>query len=285
MVLFEYSRAYLERNEEGDREKALNLLNQALEIFQKMDAKKDVEKVEAILTYLETGRVAPEPSPIEHVATGYADLDKLLYGGLPSSCTAVLTSSSCNERDLLIKSFLETGAKNGEITFYLTIDPGGTKVLAEEYPSNLCLFVCNPEVDAIIKDLPNVFKFKGVENLTEISIALTSAIRKLDASLKKPRRICISLVSDVLLQHHAVETRRWLTALNAKLKSEGFTTLAVMDPEMHPSQEVRAVLDLFDGEISIFKKETEKGSAKFLKIQKMSGQKYSEDEIILKRTA
>jgi hypothetical protein len=118
---------------------------------------------------------------------------------------------------------------------------------------------------------------KGVENLTDISIALTSAIRKLDPSLKGARRICIGLVSDVLLQHHAVETRRWLTALLTKLESEVFTTLAVMDPEMHPPQEARAILDIFDGEINI----TEKGLEKFLKIKKMSNQEYLKDELRL----
>jgi len=47
MVLCEYARAYLERDQEGDREKAHNLLNQALEIFQKIGAKKDIEKIVA----------------------------------------------------------------------------------------------------------------------------------------------------------------------------------------------------------------------------------------------
>jgi tetratricopeptide (TPR) repeat protein len=45
MFLMEYARLYLERNQEGDREKAYNLLNQALGIFQKLDAKKDIEKI------------------------------------------------------------------------------------------------------------------------------------------------------------------------------------------------------------------------------------------------
>ena len=44
-VLFEYARVYLGRDQEGDREKAHSLLNQALEIFEKMGAKKDIEKV------------------------------------------------------------------------------------------------------------------------------------------------------------------------------------------------------------------------------------------------
>jgi hypothetical protein len=45
MVLCEYVRTYLDRNQEGDREKAHNLLNQALEIFQGIGAKKDAEKI------------------------------------------------------------------------------------------------------------------------------------------------------------------------------------------------------------------------------------------------
>jgi len=47
LVLYEYARAYLERDQEGDRERANNLLNQALGIFQKMGAKKDIEKIVA----------------------------------------------------------------------------------------------------------------------------------------------------------------------------------------------------------------------------------------------
>ena len=226
--------------------------------------------------------VAPKILP-GRIPTGYTDLDNLLYGGIPSNCAVILTSPSCNERDWLIKGFLETGAKKGEVTFFATIDPGMAKTLAEEFPSNFYLFVCNPEATAIIESSSNVFTLKGVENLTDISIALTSTIRKLEPSLKGSRRICISLVSDILLQHHTVETRRWLTALMTKLKSENFTILAVMDPEMHSSQEARAILDLFEGEININEIDTEKGPLKFIKVKKMTSQEYSDQESILKR--
>jgi len=280
-LLYEYGLMYLERNDEGDKEKAYSLLNQALDIYQKVDAKKRIEKVEAKIAFIETGKEISKPKPEEHVSTGYADLDKLLYGGIPPNCAVILTSPSCNERDTLVKSFVKTGAKNGEATFYLTIDASSAKALAEEFMPNLQLFVCNPEAEAIMKSSPNVYTLKGVENLTDMSIALTSAIRKLDPSLKNPRRICIGLVSDVLLQHHAVETRRWLTALMTKLKSEGFTTLAVVDPQVHPSEEFHAIVGLFEGEINIFEKETEKGLEKYLKIKKMSNQEYSKDALLL----
>jgi KaiC/GvpD/RAD55 family RecA-like ATPase len=217
------------------------------------------------------------------IASGYTNLDRLLCGGIPEKYAIALMAPPCDERELLIKNFLETGARQGEVIFYVTIDPGVMKPLAEEFPSNFYLFVCNPQADAIVKSAPNVFKLKGVENLTDISIALTSAIRKLDHSLKSPRRICMSLVSDVLLQHHTVQTRRWLTALIPELKSAGFTTLAVIDPQIHPPEELHAILGLFEGEINIYEKETEKGLGKYLKIKKMSNQKYLENELLLKK--
>jgi tetratricopeptide (TPR) repeat protein len=44
MDLCEFARVYLERGRHGDKEKACSLINQALEIFQKIGAKKDIEK-------------------------------------------------------------------------------------------------------------------------------------------------------------------------------------------------------------------------------------------------
>jgi KaiC/GvpD/RAD55 family RecA-like ATPase len=231
------------------------------------------------LLYIETGKLASVPKPAELVATGYEDLDRLLCGGLRSSSAVVLASPSCNERDLVIKSFLRTGAERSEVTFYLTTSARAAKTFTEEPQPNSCLFVCNPQADAVAESSTNVFKLKGVENLTEISIALTSAIHKLDASLKGPRRACIEIVSDALLQHHAVQTRKWLTALTTELTSAGFTVLAVVDPQMHPPEELHAILGLFDGEINIY----EKGAEQFLKIKRMSNQKYLENDLRLKK--
>ena len=225
----------------------------------------------------------PEGAPQRHITTGYEDLDNLLFGGIPENYAIILTSPSCDERDLLIERFLETGAKQGQITFHVTIDASRAKTLAEEFWSNFHLFICNPEADEIINSLTNVFKLRGVENLTDISIALNSTIRKLDRSLKKPRRICIEIISDVLLQHHAVSTRRWLAALIPTLKSRGFTTLAVMNPHMHSPQEVQAILDLFQGEIDIYKKKTKRGFKRYLRIEKMYNKDYLESELPLKK--
>jgi len=293
-LLYEYGSTHLERNEEGDEERAFSLLNQALGIYQEIGAIKRVEKTRSRMVREETAReVVSKSEPAAevsegipgHIATGYAGLDGLLCGGIPENYAVALTSPSYDVRGLLVRSFLETGAKRGEETFHVTIDPGmcDCKILAEEFPSNFCLFVCNPQADAIIKSLPNVVKINGVDNLTNINMALTSAIRKIDATHQRPRRICIEIISDVLLQHHVVQTRRWLAALIPELRSAGFTTLAVIDPQMHTSEELHAILGLFDGEVNIHEKETEKGLEKFLKIKKMSNRDHLENELLIRK--
>jgi tetratricopeptide (TPR) repeat protein len=64
MVLCEYTRAYLERNQEGDREKAQSLLNQALEIFQRMRAKKDIEKTMTLIEALNPPSTQPPETTV-----------------------------------------------------------------------------------------------------------------------------------------------------------------------------------------------------------------------------
>jgi KaiC/GvpD/RAD55 family RecA-like ATPase len=95
------------------------------------------------------------------------------------------------------------------------------------------------------------------------------------------RRICIEILSDVLLLHHAVNTRRWLSALLPTLKSKGFTTLAVVNPRMHPQRELEAILGIFDGEIRLTEKETPEGYKQVLSVHKLLNQKYREEEIVL----
>ncbi len=217
------------------------------------------------------------------VSTGYSDLDALLLGGLPENYAVLLTSPPCDERDLLIESFLDAGLKEGYIALFITAKATGLHNFAEKYPSNFYLFVCNPQAETIIESFPNVFKLTGVENLTDINIALASTFRKLDELPKCPRRICLEMISDVLLQHHAVQTRRWLSALIPELKSKAFTTFAVMDPEMHSSQEARAIQDLFEGEINLCEKDSMDGLRRYLRIRKMHNQRYSEKEILLRK--
>lgn len=212
------------------------------------------------------------------VSTGYKDLDNLLFGGIPEKYAVVLSSISCDETMLIINRFLEKGAREEEITLLVTVEASRWERLAEEFP-NFYLFVCNPQAQTVTKSLPNVVKLRGVESLTDISIPLSATLRKLGAPNGKPRRICIDILSDILLQHRAVQTRRWLIGLTTELKSSGFTTLAIMNPRMHALEEAQAILDLFDGEMEVYERKGEK----FLRTRKMYEQNYIEDELPLKK--
>lgn len=248
-----------------------------------------------ILFVCESGREMScklEPTEIDvyqtilpgRVDTGFQDLDNMLFGGIPQNYTVVLTSASCDERELLIKRFLEAGAKNNEFTLYVTIDAAGVRNLADEFQSNFHILLCNSKVDEPFEKLPNVFKTGGVENLTEINISLESILRGLSGSNGGPRRACLEILSDVLLQHHAVQTRKWLSGLIPDIRSRGFTTLAVMNPHMHTPEETHAILDLFEGEINIYEKETQNDLTKYLRIRKMYNQRYLETELPLRKT-
>jgi KaiC/GvpD/RAD55 family RecA-like ATPase len=218
---------------------------------------------------------------MDRVTTGYKRLDNLLLGGIPKNYAIILTSPSCDERDLLISSFIEAGARDGQITFYLTAKTAGIESIKEKFQSNLYLFIFNPQADEIMKNQANVFRLKGVENLTELNIASISALRKLSTAIKVPRRCCIQIISDVLLQHKALQTRRWLSGFLTELRSKGFIVVAVIDPGMHSLQEVRTVVDLFDGEISIYEKEDNSHVHRFLRIRRMTDQEYLESELPL----
>jgi len=215
------------------------------------------------------------------ISTGVEKLDNLLLGGIPEYNSVVLASPSTDERRLLVQRFLETGAKEEEAVFNITSEVTIAKRLTEKHP-DFYQFICNPQADEIVQNAPNIFKLKGLENLTEIDIALTKAFRMLNPSTTT-RRICIDIVSDVLLQHHAVNTRRWLSALLPTLKSKGFTVLAVVDPQMHPVEELQAVLGVFDGEIRVTEKETPEGIRQTLRVRKLFNQKYLEKEIHLSK--
>ncbi|UCG35963.1 MAG: hypothetical protein JSV64_04845 [Candidatus Bathyarchaeota archaeon] len=212
------------------------------------------------------------------VNSGYIELDNLLFGGLPEKYSIALTSIACDETKLLIKRFVEKGAREGEITFLITVETRRWEKLAKEFPS-VSLFICNPQAETTMEALPNVVKIRGVESLTDINIPLFSALTKLKASNGKPRRICIEILSDILLQHRAAQTRRWLTGLITELRSNGFTVLALLNPYMHPAEDGQAVLDLFDGEIEVY----ETNDQKFLRIRRMYEQDYIENELPLRR--
>ena len=213
----------------------------------------------------------------DRVSTGTKGLDSLLLGGIPQEYAVVLTGPPCDEREYLIRNFLQAGIKDDEIVFYVSTEAEGLENLLEK--PNFTIFLCNPKPKSQLPDLPNVYKLRSKTDLTNLSISLAKAHRNIEPSKKK--RICIETVSDVLVDYETRATRKWISELITDLGSKGFTMLAVMNPAMHPADQAAAVVDLFDGEISLYQTEDPLECRKSLRVKKLRNQDYIKNPICL----
>ena len=211
------------------------------------------------------------------MSTGTQELDSLLLGGIPEEYAIALTGPPSDERQMIIKNFLKAGTKKEQITFYISTEVGGLEVQLQN--PNFYLFLCNPKPKTKVPDLPNIYKLRSKTDLTNLSISLTKANRNIDQSSKK--RVCVEIVSDVLIKLKAEATRRWIAELITDLGSKGFTMLAVMDPGMHPVDQSNAVVNLFDGEISIMQSADPLDCKKSIYIKKLRNQDYIKNPICL----
>lgn len=249
----------------------------------KSDAQTKVEQIKSeneilnkpnITTPIKTSKIKG------YLSTGNNNIDNLLYGGIAPNSSVILSASTSHEKEKIVKDFIETGLKNNEIVFYISCDPTFSKNIITKYSTKFHLISCYPISDEHLKNAPNVHKVGSITNLTEISITLTKAIRALDFG-NIPKRAIINIISDVLLQHELVKTRKWLTDILSMLKFDGFTILGIINPKIHSFEDIQAILELFDGEIVINELETINGHERQLKIYRMNKQKYLKNEINL----
>ena len=213
------------------------------------------------------------------VSTGTKELDSLLLGGIPEGYAVILTGSPSDEREHVIKNFLEEGVKQDQTTFHITTETTDLENLIEK--PNFHLFLCNPKPKIQVPDFPNITKLRGKTDLNNLNMALARTSRNTDQNHKDPKRLCIEIVSDVLLHHKADTTRKWLSELITDLGSKGFTMLAVMNPGMHPTDQTGAVIDLFDGEISLHQTEDPLECKKQIQVKKLRAQDYIKNPICL----
>jgi len=126
-----------------------------------------------------------------------------------------------------------------------------------------------------------VYKLQSKADITNLGIALTKAYRSIDQSVTN-KRMCVEIISDVLVKTGTNTTREWISGLITDLGAKGFITLAVLDPEMHPSDQSKAVLNLFDGEISILQSDDPLDCKKSILVKKLRNQDYIKNPICLR---
>jgi len=216
----------------------------------------------------------------DRVSTGTKELDSVLLGGIPNEYSVVITGSPSDEREMLIKNFLEAGAKDGQTSFYITTEAAGLESLLEKH--SFYLFLCNPKPNVEVPDLPKVYRLHGKTDLNNLNMSIMKAYRNVDSSSQK--RVCIGIISDVLVDYGVKATRKWIAELTTDLGSKGFTVLAVMNPAMHPSDQATGIIDLFDGEINLYQIEDPLECRKSIRVKKLRNQDYIKNSICLTKS-
>ena len=204
------------------------------------------------------------------VSSGYSRLDQALQGGFLAGTAIVLNAPASDEAPLLAGGFL-TASKEQSLLICRTVSSAET--ITQKMGEKVSVLVCS---DKPVSPARNIIPGKGIENLTDVNLQIGEVITS-----AQPRRLVIDILSDILLRHKALQTRKWLTELLERLRSKGITTLAVLNPYMHSAEDVQAIVDLFDGNIEMFEKQSEGGTRVYLRIKWMHGIETAEKELPL----
>src|SRR3989338_4121627 len=211
-------------------------------------------------------------------------LDDVLYGGLVKNSAVLIMSPHCTEKEIISTRFIETGLENNETVINISCDGRMSQNDKIAKNDNYYNVVCHPHAE--LEMSPNIAKeraviVKGVERLTEISVAFTTLMNNIKQSVDgKPRRVVLDIVSDVLLSNQSINTRKWLRETIAKFKHGNFTIVAIMNPYMHSKEEIQALLDIFDGQIELYEKETSSSITQiFMRVKRMNNTEYSNREV------
>ncbi len=204
------------------------------------------------------------------VPTGYGRLDEALQGGFFAGSAILLSAPACSEVPVLVRNFLKA---SNEASLLICRSQSSAEAVLQRDDSSLKCMVCGDRPIPLSK---GILQGKGIDNLTELNFQITETTGSV-----QPKRIVIEVLSDILLRHKALQTRKWLNEFLEKLRSRGITTLAVLNPYMHAGEEVQAVVDLFDGNLEIIEKDVKGQLQKFLRIRWMHGITVTEPELLL----
>jgi KaiC/GvpD/RAD55 family RecA-like ATPase len=224
---------------------------------------------------------SPQPKPTlapQNISTGYSELDNVLAGGLPIGYAILLVSPPCDERDLLTRKIIESSLAMGSQIFFLSRDLVRTQDFVNRYGKDFHVF--SSQADKLTAAGGRVYKIQDLQNLSDLNISFTKAVEDLPKNLP-PKLIMIDILSDILLEHKALTTRKWLDGFIGKRKVEGFTIIGVLNPLISSQQDTQTIMDLFDGIIEIYERELKERARRFLIVKKMYGRKYVDTELML----
>ena len=219
------------------------------------------------------------------LAFGIKAVDTVLYGGIPEGYVVCLESPPFDERHVLGNAFLSSGANTGAVALLISRRFGSVNEMLQQYPDSAYAVLCGAEVQMATNPMNHLALERNYENLTELSLTIAKTLESIPQNLRQQARCRIDILSDLLVRHGTIAVRKWFSELSARLKANGFTTLVILDPLMHDEKERASIAELFDGHILCYELKSAKRGGKFMRVTRMIGMSYLEDEIPLDRSS
>jgi len=216
--------------------------------------------------------------------TGYEALDAVLLGGIPEGSSVILTGIGSDERDRIVKRFIETALSSGRGCIYVSTSIDKIREIIPQHEKALQIILCHPQAEVLATGFTNVQKLKGLDDLTAVNLAFEASKNSIETGgYTGSNALCFEIVGDVLLRHHGPTTRKWLMDILARAKASKMTTLATLNTKMHPADEAQTVIELFDGHIELQEEDVVTRGAKMIRIKKLGGQRFIEKDLLVEK--
>lgn len=133
------------------------------------------------------------------VAFGQKIVDDMLYGGVPQNGVVLITSPACEEKEIIITRFIETGLDQSETVVYVSTDTKMTENEKIVQNKKFYQVICNSQAELMTPKCitENCLQVKGVERLTELSVALTTMLNNVTKTIEnneKTQRACFGYI-------------------------------------------------------------------------------------------
>lgn len=208
----------------------------------------------------------------------FTSLEGLVTTGIPQKYTLLLGSPACDERNMVVEQFVQSGVDKKVPSFMVTSDVSFAQSASQKFGEALTVLVANPRATAAGKNvipLPT-----GVQNLTSLNIELVKLVKDRAGS---GARIVLDVVSEVMLAQKMLTTRKWVSDLVPRFMDWGFTVLGVFNPGLHSNEEVQGLIELFNGYVQIFEKDIQGKTRKVIVVRKMADLQYKEGELVIEK--
>ncbi len=206
----------------------------------------------------------------------FTSLSGLVTTGIPQKYTLLLGSPACDERNLVVEKFIESGLDKKIPSFMVTSDASFAESAAKKFGDMLMVLVVNPRAAAGEKNV--IPLTTGVQNLTSLNIELVKLVKDRAGS---SARVILDVVSEVMLAHKMLTTRKWVSDLIPRFENWGFTVLGVFNPSLHSNEEVQGLIELFNGYVQIYEKDYLGKTRKLIAVRKMADLQYNEAELVI----